>query len=141
MRRGGFALLATLVAITIIGALVSGALFATLARERAAAAELRSVRALAFAEYGLAVTVSAGGWDSSWSAAPPGLAGTRALVDGDAVDTVRIALLGERLCLVASEARVGAGREAARRRVAALVVLDPAGAPSLAPVRAWTDVP
>ena len=63
--RRGFALAVAIFAIVVIGALISGALFASNQEYRIGANSLVQQRALSAAEYGLDSTVS--GWQKSWN--------------------------------------------------------------------------
>lgn len=143
-RKRGVALMMTLGAIAVIGALVAGVLLSSLLERRAAMDELLRARALDAAELGLASTVGPSGWDSAWSTTPARGAITLrafALDAADAVDSVRVTKLSARLLLVVSEARVGLSPLAfARRRVSTIVVLDSAGKPVPARAHTWLEL-
>ena len=143
-RRRGVALMMTLGAIAVIGALVAGVLLSSLLERRAAMDELLRARALDAAELALATTLSPAGWDSAWSTTPARGAITLrafALDAADAVDSVRVTKLSARNLLVVSEARVGTSPLAfARRRVSTIVVLDSALRPISARAHAWLEL-
>jgi len=144
-RRRGVALMMTLGAIAVIGALIVGVLFSALLERRAAMEQLLRARALDAAELALAATIAPGAWDSSWSVTPVrGIVATRAyaLPAPDAIDSVRIAKLSPRLFLVIADARVGLSPLAfARRRLSLIVVIDSAQHPAPAPSHAWLELP
>ena len=143
-RRRGVALMMTLGAIAVIGALVAGVLLSSLLERRAAMDELLRARALDAAELGLASTIAPAGWSSAWSAtAARGTITLRAfaLDAADAVDSVRVTKLSSRFLLVVSDARVGLSPLAfARRRVSTIVVLDSALRPLPARAHAWLEL-
>lgn len=143
-RRRGVALMMTLGAIAVIGALVAGVLLSSLLERRAAMDEMLRARALDAAELALASTIAPAGWDSAWSnTATRGAITLRAFALGaaDAVDSVRVTKLSERLILVVSDARVGLSPLAfARRRVSTIVVLDSAGRPFPARAHRWLEL-
>jgi hypothetical protein len=143
-RRRGIALVMTLGAIALIGALVVGVVFSALLERRDAMQQLLRARALDAAELGLAGTVAPPVWDFSWStSAARGVIATRsyALPESDATDSLRIAKLSSRLFLVVSDARVGTSALAfARRRVSMIVVLDSALHPAPARSHAWLEL-
>ena len=142
-RRRGVALVMTLGAIAMIGAMVAGVLLSSLLERRAAMDELLRARALDAAELALAATVGPG-WNAAWSTtAARGTITLRAfaLDAPDAVDTVRVTKLSARNLLVVSEARVGTSPLAfARRRVSTIVVLDSALRPLSARAHAWLEL-
>jgi hypothetical protein len=143
-RRRGVALIMTLGAIAVIGALIVGVLFSALLERRAAMEQLLRARALDAAELALAATISPGSWDSSWSATPVrGMVATRsyALPAPDVIDSVRITKLSSRFFLVIADARVGLSPLAfARRRLSLIVVLDSAQHPAPALSHAWLEL-
>lgn len=143
-RRRGVALMMTLGAIAVIGALVAGVLLSSLLERRAAMDEMLRARALDAAELALASTVAAAGWDTVWSTtAARGAITLRAFSLGaaDAVDSVRVTKLSASLLLVVSDARVGLSPLAfARRRVSTIVVLDSAGRPVPARAHRWLEL-
>jgi hypothetical protein len=143
-RKRGVALMMTLGAIAVIGALILGVLFSALLERRAAMEQLLRARALDAAELALAATIAPAAWDSSWSATPiRGIVATRsyALPAPDAIDSVRIAKLSPRFFLVISDARVGLSALAfARRRLSLIVVLDGANHPAPASSHAWLEL-
>jgi hypothetical protein len=144
-RRRGVALMMTLGAIAVIGALVVGVLFSTLLERRNALAQLLRARALDAAELALADVISPAMWDSSWTVTPShGVIAIRAHSVGaaDAIDSIRVTKLASRLFLVVSDARVGMSPLAfARRRVSMIVVLDSAQHPVPALAHAWLELP
>jgi len=142
-RRRGIALMMTLGAIAVIGALVAGVLLSSLLERRAAMDALLRARALDAAELALASNIAPAGWDSTWSTAARGAITLRAFALGaaDAVDSVRVTKLSARLLLVVSDARVGLSPLAfARRRVSTIVVLDSAGRPFPARAHRWLEL-
>jgi hypothetical protein len=143
-RKRGVALMMTLGAIAVIGALVIGVVFSALLERRAAMEQLLRARALDAAELALAGTIAPSAWDSSWSTSPArGIIATRsyALLAADATDSVRIAKLSSRLFLVISDARVGLSPLAfARRRVSMIVVLDSAQHAAPAASHSWLEL-
>jgi Tfp pilus assembly protein PilX len=143
-RRRGVALVMTLGAIAVIGALVAGVLLSSLLERRAAMDEMLRSRALDAAELGLASTVAPAAWNDAWSTtAARGTITLRAfaLDAPDAVDTVRVTKLSAHALLVVSDARVGLSALAfARRRVSTIVVLDSALRPVAARAHAWLEL-
>lgn len=143
-RKRGIALVMTLGAIALIGALVVGVVFSALIERREAMQELLRARALDAAELGLASIIAPGMWDSSWSTNPArGVIASLSypLPSADAIDSIRIAKLSSRLLLVVSDARVGTSTLAfARRRVSTIVVLDSAEHPAPARSHAWLEL-
>jgi hypothetical protein len=143
-RKRGIALVMTLGAIALIGALVVGVVFSALLERREAMQQLLRARALDAAELALASTISPAMWDLSWSTTPArGIIAIRsyALANADAIDSISIAKLSSQLFLVVSDARVGTSELAfARRRVSTIVVLD--SAMHVAPARshAWLEL-
>lgn len=143
-RRRGIALVMTLGAIAVIGAMVAGVLLSSLLERRAAMDEMLRARALDAAELALAATVASAGWDGAWSTtAARGTITLRAfaLDAPDAVDTVSVTKLSARNLLVVSDARIGTSPLAfARRRVSTIVVLDSALRPFSARAHAWLEL-
>jgi hypothetical protein len=143
-RKQGIALMMTLGAIAVIGALVIGVLLSALLERRAAMEQLLRARALDAAELALAGTIAPSGWDASWSTTPArGVIATRsyALLAPDAIDSVRVAKLSSRFLLVISDARVGLSSLAfARRRLSLIVVLDSAQQPTILRSHAWLEL-
>jgi Tfp pilus assembly protein PilX len=143
-RKLGVALMMTLGAIAVIGALVVGVLFSALLERRDAMEQLLRARALDAAELALFAAISPTAWDSAWSAtAARGIVATRSysLPAPDATDSVRIAKLSSRFFLVIADARVGLSPLAfARRRLSLIVVLDSAQHPAPAASHAWLEL-
>ena len=144
-RRRGVALMMTLGAIAVIGALLIGVVFSALLERRDAMLELLRARALDAAELALAETLAPAMWNPSWSTTSShGVIAVRAypLAAADASDTVIVTKLSARLFLVVSDARVGLSALAfARRRVSTIVVLDSAQRPVPARLHAWLELP
>ncbi|MEP7088368.1 MAG: hypothetical protein ABI884_13780 [Gemmatimonadota bacterium] len=144
-RRKGVALMMTLGAIAVLGALIIGVVFSALVERREAMQQLLRARALDAAELALAQNLSPSMWDSAWSVSPSrGVLATRSypLSVADAIDTVRITKLTPRLFLLISDARVGLSPLAfARRRVSMIVVLDSAQHPVPARLHSWLELP
>ncbi|MEO8879682.1 MAG: hypothetical protein ABI446_04750 [Gemmatimonadaceae bacterium] len=143
-RRKGVALVMTLGAIAVIGALVIGVVFSAVLERREAMQQLLRARALDAAELALAAVIAPTMWDSSWSLTPArGIIAQRsyALAAADAADTVTVAKLSALRFLVISDARVGLSSLAfARRRVSMIVVLDSAQHPAPARTHAWLEL-
>lgn len=144
-RKRGVALMMTLGAIAVIGALLIGVVFSALLERRDAMLELLRARALDAAELALAETIAPTIWNSSWSTTGShGVIAVRAyaLPAADATDTIRVTKLSSRLFLIVSDARVGLSPLAfARRRVSMIVVLDSAQRASPARSHAWLELP
>lgn len=143
-RRRGVALVMTLGAIAVIGALVAGVLLSSLLERRAAMDEMLRARALDAAELGLASTIAPAAWNPTWSTTPARGTITLhafALDAPDAVDTIRVTRLSTHALLVISDARVGLSSLAfARRRVSTIVVLDSALRPVPARAHTWLEL-
>lgn len=144
-RKRGVALMMTLGAIAVIGALLIGVVFSALLERRDALLELLRARALDAAELALAETIASPAWNSSWSTTGShGVIAVRAypLPAADASDTIRVTKLTSRLFLVVSDARVGLSPLAfARRRVSMIVVVDSAQHAAPARSHAWLELP
>ncbi|MDQ6828355.1 MAG: hypothetical protein M3081_05760 [Gemmatimonadota bacterium] len=140
--RRGLALAIALGAIVIIGALIAGAFFAATQEYRSTRGSLAQVRALTAAEFGLHAVMRPGDWQTSWNAMAVGGTAVRAYAPGDgSADTVHIVKLTLSSFLVISEGQSTAtAGEQARRRVAALVVLDAGGSATLARGRSWIEL-
>ncbi|MEP6690280.1 MAG: hypothetical protein ABJD07_03935 [Gemmatimonadaceae bacterium] len=136
--RPAFALAVALAAIGVIGALAAGVLFASTEQYRATRASELHARALAAAEFGLVAVLRPGDWNPAWSAAPIGQAIIVTYSSDPAVtDTVRLTRLTAASFHVVSEA----ASPQSRRRVGALVTVDPSGAPAFARGRHWYETP
>ncbi|HJU65456.1 MAG TPA: hypothetical protein VJ596_07250 [Gemmatimonadaceae bacterium] len=133
--RKGFALVAAITAIVVIGALITGIFFASTQEYRIGSNTLLQARALTAAEYGLNVVLAQQGTvapDSGWNPAWNNALGTGQIVtrqylpkDGS-VDTLRVTRLDAKSFFVVSEGRAGVAgnsRAQARRRVGALIRL------------------
>jgi hypothetical protein len=125
-ERRGFALALALMAIVVIGALVTGGTLAGMQEFRMGRNTLVQQRALAAAELGLDSAYAS--WSKSWNSARSGATSvlTYSAVDGSWVDTVRITKLNQLSLLLVSEGRAGGqgGQLGARRRLAMMVRLD-----------------
>jgi hypothetical protein len=133
--RKGFALVAAITAIVVIGALITGIFFASTQEYRIGSNTLLQARALTSAEYGLNVILAQdgtvapdSGWNMNWNTAlGAGQVVTRRYLPKDgSVDTVRLTRLDAKSFFLMSEGRagvVGNPRAQARRRVGALVRL------------------
>ena len=126
-RREGFALALALVAIAVIGMLITGVFFGSTQEFRIGRNTLLQTRALTAAEYGQNAVISPTRWNSAWNTSlARGAVAVQAFRPGDgSTDTVRITRLSDRSFLVVSEGRVGRGLDAgATRRVATLLQLN-----------------
>ncbi|HEX6534763.1 MAG TPA: hypothetical protein VF041_09195 [Gemmatimonadaceae bacterium] len=134
--RPGLALPVTLVALTIVGTIVAGLLFATSLERRDGADAIRRVRALAAAEYGPPFLLAPGAWPSPWSITPArGVVGTREYRSGDgSIDSVVVLKLGLSTFLIASRGTSGAGALMARHRIGILADSRPPALHAAAPV-------
>ena len=123
-RRDGFALPVALLAIMVIGALVTGGFYASSQESRIATSSELGNQAFYVAEYGLEEAL--GTWmnedltnvgDSLVMAAEPVVSGGQQL----GTYTLRIRRMGSTMFLVSSEGTVQAGPRTARRRVGSIV--------------------
>jgi hypothetical protein len=133
--RKGFALVAAITAIVVIGALITGIFFASTQEYRIGSNTLLQARALTAAEYGLNVVLAQdgtvapdSGWNADWNnALGTGQVITRQYLPRDgSVDTLRVTRLDAKSFFVMSEGRAGVAgnsRAQARRRVGALIRL------------------
>ncbi|GAC1477041.1 MAG: hypothetical protein NVS1B4_18990 [Gemmatimonadaceae bacterium] len=122
--REGFALVLTLFALVVIGALVAGVFLASHYEYQIGRNSLLQTRALTSAEYGQNLTAAQ--WNTAWNAMPAGQTVTAAYAPGDgSMDTVRITRLNNLFFWVASVGSAGSGaRSAARRRTGSLLRLQ-----------------
>ncbi len=123
--RPGVALVMAVVAMAVLGALVTGVFFAALREQRDGRDSVNRVRALAAAEYGLAAALSPGVWRPSWKVTAR--RGVLAAFDGGpeagASHSVRLWKLTRNSFLVASAGASGTGDSRAARRLSLLVTL------------------
>jgi hypothetical protein len=143
LSRRGFVLLAALLAIVLIGALVTGVMFATREDTMAGSAGVEREAAMIAAESAIAMVVA--------DAAPPlpatiGVSGTTSRsIDavGRAV-TIYMTRLDSTLFLIVGEAVANPSRSGARRRVGVLVntVHRADGSTTIDPIsrRAWSEL-
>lgn len=123
--RDGVALVMAVVAMAVLGALVTGVFFAALRDQRDGRDAMHRVQALAAAEYGIALTLPPGGWRSVWNVASRrGVIDTLAYDPGAGVsDTLRLWKLERNSFLLVSSGAAGPAASRATRRVALLVAL------------------
>ncbi|HUR91396.1 MAG TPA: hypothetical protein VMY38_01865, partial [Gemmatimonadaceae bacterium] len=132
----GFALVLSILAVVLIGALIVATHVAVTLEHSVASASIARQRAFAASEHGLWSSVSA--WDSTNSALYPGQSRNRVVRAGSDSSVVTTVRLGERTFWVMSESNV----DNARRRTALNVrqVTDSAG-PRVEPVaRSWVEL-
>ncbi len=123
-RRNGFALAVAMVAIVVIGALITGAFWTSNQEFRSARNSLVQERALAAAEFGQHWVIA--NWNNSWTRLIPGdTIPTQTLSDGINTARVRMTRLNSYTYWVVSEgmAAAGTGGEA-RRRTNSIIRLD-----------------
>ena len=135
-KRGGFALVLSILAVVLVGALIVAAHVAVTLEHTVSSAASRRQRAFAASELALWSTVAE--WDAANAALQPGEARAaivRAAADSATVTTVR---LSERLYWIVAEAAVGD----ARRRTAVNVrtVGDSTGARVEPVQRSWMEL-
>jgi hypothetical protein len=124
-RRSGFALAIAMVAMVVIGALITGAFWVSNQEFRSGRNALVQERALAAAEYGQNWVLA--NWDNAWNHLLPGdTMPTQTLApDGGSSARVRMTRLNNYTYWVVSEGSAGAGSGGiARRRTNAIVRLD-----------------
>ena len=135
-------LLAALLAIVLIGALVTGVMFATTEDTRAGSAALARESAMDAVETAIARTLTNGVTTLPASIGTSGTTSASSESDGIHV-AVYITRLDSTVCLVVGEAVGGASRLGAHRRVGVLVntVRRTDGSISIAPIsqRAWSE--
>lgn len=124
--RRGFALVLSLLAIVVIGAMVAGGYLAGVQYYRMGRNSLVEQRALAAAELGLDSAYAM--WSKTWNTQAAGTVTTLAYsgASGSWADTVRITKLNQLSSLIVSEGRAGGyGTQlSARRRVGMIVRLN-----------------
>lgn len=125
-RRAGIALAMTVVAMAVLGALITGLFFASMREYRDGRDALERTRALAAAEYGLHATLAPTRWLARWNTdtGRGRLAGARYALGG-ATDSVEVWKVAPTGFVVISEGRAGVAEGRARRRVSLLVALRP----------------
>lgn len=127
-RREGFALPLALIALVLIGALVTASTYSAFHEGRTARGAAAQARALAAAEH--AQDTIFVGWNKQWNSFAPGTTFVRQFTEDDGtVATVRITKLNALSYLIASEGRTGGADStgsaaAARRRTGLLMRLD-----------------
>ncbi len=142
--RDGFALVAALISVVLIGALIVGAFLATTEEIRVSGGEALSLRAMNSAES--AVQTSFTGWASgqSDSLAVGKSVGRTVTADGLAVQTTLVRLDSSVFWLVAESGAVGGSAAGIRRRVGLFIrrVSDSAGRGSFLRLeeRAWSEL-
>lgn len=123
--RDGVALVMAVVAMAVLGVLVTGVFFAAMREQRDGRDAVSRVQALAAAEYGLELTLTPEKWRSGWNTtARRGLLDTLPYdVGAGSSDTVHLWKLESNAFLVDSRGAAGPAISQARRRVALLVTL------------------
>ena len=135
LHREGFTAPVALLAITVVGALVTGGFYASSQQTRISTGSDIGSRAFHVAEHGLDETI--GAWKEDACGAVP----TRVTYDPTVVEnggevlgtyTIAVRRIGVELYLVTSEGRVGNGPDQAVRRVATVLRTDAScdGAPA-----------
>jgi hypothetical protein len=114
-----------IVAVAVLGALVTGVFFSALRAQRDGRDAILRVQALGAAEYGLAIALSPPSWRSSWNvAASRGpLADLQLQPDVGTSDSVRVWKLGRNSFLLTSTGAASIAASSAIRRLALLVTL------------------
>lgn len=115
----------TVVAMAVLGALVTGVFFAALRHQRDGRDAIHRVQALATAEYGLAVALSPESWQSSWNNTTRrgALADVALEPEPGSSDSIRIWKLARNSFLLTSTGVAGSGASRAVRRLALAVAL------------------
>lgn len=115
----------TVVAMAVLGALVTGVFFAALREQRDGRDAIHRVQALATAEYGLAVSLSPESWRSPWNNTSRRGALTDVVLKPDpgTSDSIRVWKLARNSFLLTSTGTAGDGASRATRRLALLVTL------------------
>jgi hypothetical protein len=123
--RAGVALVMAVVAMAVLGALVTGVFFSALREQRDGRDAIQRAQALGAAEYGLAMAISPVSWRSSWNLASRRgpLADFALEPDTGIRDSVRVWKLGRNSFMLTSTGVSGFGASSAVRRLALLVTL------------------
>jgi hypothetical protein len=123
--RPGVALVMTVVAMAVLGALVAGVFFTALRAQRDGRDAIYRVQALAAAEYGLATALTPAVWRSSWNttARRGPLRDIVLSPSPETSDSVRIWKLGPDTFLLTSTGRAGHGATTAQRTISLLASL------------------
>lgn len=123
--RAGVALVMTVVAMAVLGALVAGVFFTALRVQRDGRDAIYRVQALAAAEYGLAAALSPELWQSSWNTTTRRgpLRDIALAPTSESSDSVRIWKLGPDSFLLASTGSAGLALASAERRISLLATL------------------
>jgi hypothetical protein len=141
--RDGFALVAALLAIVLIGALVAGAMFATTEETRVGAAGGARDVALISAESAIASLVSEASVTRPEDVGVPGVVSQTTMMSGRSV-TLYVTRLDSTIYWVVAEAAADPSRSRARRRIGLLVTTQPRpdGTMSISPIseRAWSEL-
>jgi Tfp pilus assembly protein PilX len=142
-HRNGFALVAALLAIVLIGALVAGAMFATTEETRVGAAGVARELALATAESAIASLVSEANIARPTEVGLAGVISWTGQISGRPV-TLYLTRLDSTIYWVVAEAAADPLHSGARRRIGMLVMTErrPDGTISLNPIseRAWSEL-
>lgn len=135
-RRRGFALVLSILAVALIGALIVATHFAVTLEHSVSSASIARQRAFAASEHGLWSSVA--DWQAANGALQPGQSRTSIVHAGRDSSIVTTAMIGERMFWVTSES----GVDGARRRTALNVrqLTDSAGL-GVEPVsRSWVEL-
>ena len=134
--RGGFALVLSILAVVLVGALIVATQVAVGLEHAVSHTAIHRQRAFAASELALWTAVTE--WDAANAALPPGSWRTRVVrgaADSATVTTVR---LGERLYWVVAEAAVG---DARRRTAVNVRIAEDSSGPRVEPVRrSWAEL-
>jgi Tfp pilus assembly protein PilX len=141
--RLGFALVAALLAIVLIGALVAGAMFATTEETRVGAMGVAREVALMTAESAIASFVSEASVTRPDDVGIAGVVSQTTLISGRSV-TLYLTRLDSTIYWVVAEASADPSRSGARRRIGVLVTTRARsdGTMSITPIseRAWSEL-
>lgn len=135
-RRAGFALVLSILAVVLIGALIVATHIAVTIEHSVSSASINRQRAFAASEHALWTSLAE--WNAANTALQPGQSRATVLRSGADSSTVTIARVGQRVFWVVSESSVAK----ARRRTALSVaeVVDSAGARVEPIARSWVEL-
>ena len=134
--RRGFALVLSILGVTLLGALIIATHVAVGLEHRVAATGLDRQRAFAMSEYALWSAVVA--WDAGNAALPPGGASRRVVRAARDSAELTVMRLGEGMYWLVADARVGGARR--RTAINVLVVTDSAGTRYEPLRRSWMEL-
>ncbi len=135
-KRGGFALLLSILGLVLVGALIIATHLAVSLEHKVAAAGVDRQRAFAMSEYALWSAVAE--WDAANSALPPGASSRRIIRATRDSAELTVLRLNEQLYWLLADARVGGARR--RTGVNVRAVTDSTGTHYEAIRRSWLEI-